>query len=247
MNYAVLTNPGDRQENEDYIKFQTKEEKAIFVLADGLGGHGDGQLASSTVCNAVIDLWNQKSTEHTPIEWRLAKLFDGAQEALLTLQKEKGIEGKAKTTLVILMIEEDSCIWGHIGDSRLYFLQNHKIVERTLDHSVPQMLVNSGAIKEKKIRGHEDRSVILRAMGTPWEEPRYEISQIRQVQLNDSFLLCSDGFWELIVEKQMEKLKKKAASCQEWISMMAEIVKKNGQGKNMDNYSAITVHIGDER
>lgn len=247
MDYAVLTSPGDRQENEDHIKFQIKENKAIFILADGLGGHGDGRIASLTVCNVAIDLWNQKLNECTPIECRLANIFDAAQEALLFLQKERGIEGKAKTTLVVLMIEDENCIWGHIGDSRLYFFQNHKILERTLDHSVPQMLVNSGVMKEKKIRGHEDRSVLLRAMGTPWDEPRYEIGQIHKIHSGDSFLLCSDGFWELIVEKQMEKLKKKSASCQEWISMMAEIVKKNGQGKNMDNYSAITVHIGDER
>lgn len=241
MDYAKISEAGSRSKNEDCVRCEIEEERALFVLADGLGGHGEGALASQTVCEMAVSVWKNNNDEDP--ERLLASIFDFAQEKLLSVQQEKGIPGKAKTTLVVFMTDNNSCLWGHIGDSRLYAFTGNKILERTLDHSVPQMLVNSGELKEKKIRGHEDRSTLLRAMGTPWDSPRYEIKKPKPLRKGDTFLLCSDGFWELIVEKQMEKTLKKADDMYTWLLAMEKIVKEAGRGKNMDNYSAITVRI----
>lgn len=67
--------------------------------------------------------------------------------------------------------------WGHVGDSRLYYFKNGKIVKRTLDHSVPQMLVARGEIDEKEIRHHPDRNRLVRVMGMEWDEPKYQVSE----------------------------------------------------------------------
>ena len=76
---------------------------------------------------------------------------------------------------------------------------------RTIDHSIPQMLALAGEIKEKEIRRHPDRNKLLRVVGTDWENPQYEISEDVEKTGGEAFLLCSDGFWENITEKEMVK------------------------------------------
>lgn len=114
---------------------------------------------------------------------------------------------------------------------------------RSQDHSVPQMLVKRGEIAEKDIRRHEDRSLLLRVMGTEWDGPKYQVVEGITLTKRSSFLLCSDGFWELIDEKMMCKTLKKAANPQEWLDSMEKNVLENGKGTNMDNYSAIAVFV----
>ena len=144
----------------------------------------------------------------------------------------------------MLLITGKIAQWGYIGDSRLYHFRDGKQLSRTIDHSVPQMLALSGQIKEREIRHHPDRSLLLRAMGTEWDMPAYEIAQRRlQTIKGDSFLLCSDGFWEWIEEKTMIKILKKDLSAYDALCEMTAEVKANGTGKNLDNYSAILVNI----
>ena len=105
------------------------------------------------------------------------------------------------------------------------------------------MLVNRGDIREKDIRHHEDRSRLLRVMGTEWDAPKYQVVEGISLTKRSSFLLCSDGFWELIDEKMMCKLLKKSATPEEWLKNIEKIVLENGRGSNMDNYSAIAVFV----
>lgn len=239
MEYAEFTDKGSREINEDYIRSEIEEEQAIFALADGLGGHGNGDLASQTAVDAAVGTWRNELDK--PLRKKLEDAFCSAQKSLLDKQNELGLQGKARTTLVLLMVDGQEAIWGHIGDSRLYRFKGNRLQERTLDHSVPQMLVNAGELKEKKIRGHVDRSTILRALGTPDGNLEPSFSQIYQFSGKESFLLCSDGFWEQIVEKDMEKTHKKTNNISDWMTAMTRIVRHNGKNKNMDNNSAIGI------
>ncbi len=140
-----------------------------------------------------------------------------------------------------MYIDGNKVQWGHVGDSRLYAFAKNKVKLRTLDHSVPQMLVFAREIKEKQIRNHPDRNRLLRVMGIEWEKPMYELAEQTQLEKYQAFLLCSDGFWELIDEKQMCKLLKNSSTVEEWMQAMVEVIKQNGIGKNMDNYTAIAL------
>ena len=126
-------------------------------------------------------------------------------DTLIKKIEKTHLKNSMKTTAVVLLTDNEKAIWAHIGDSRLYVFRKNKIVLRTLDHSVPQMLVSSGDIKEKEIRNHPDRNRLLRVMGVPWKRQEYEISEIRSLSECQAFLLCSDGFWEYITEKMMCK------------------------------------------
>lgn len=105
------------------------------------------------------------------------------------------------------------------------------------------MLVNQGEIRERDIRFHEDRNRLTRVLGMEWDAPRYTASEEMLLAPPATFLLCSDGFWELIDEKEMSRQLKKSATPGEWLQRMEEIVLQNGQGKRMDNYSAIAVFV----
>lgn len=238
--YKVLSEPGERAYNEDYVGAAIKEKASCFVLADGLGGHGGGDEASWLVVEYILNDFKKNGDAS---EDYLKNAFEKSQELLLKEQERQKRVYEMKTTLVVLVIDEHFMRWGHIGDSRLYYFKNKKLKERTLDHSVPQMLVNAGEIKENQIRGHSDRNRLLRAMGSEWDMPRYQLAKPRERSGKEAFLLCSDGFWEWVEEKQMQATLKKADSPEDWMKRMKQIVEKNGMGKGMDNYSAIAVFL----
>lgn len=239
VTYCSITNKGDRTNNEDSIASAEWKDDFCFALADGLGGHEKGEAASKLVTDTAIELFKKEGFN----EFFLREAFEIGQERLLAKQAEEMMEGDMKTTFVVLGINNREVNWGHIGDSRLYYFNGKRIVKRTYDHSVPQMLVNIGEIEEKDIRSHPDRSMVLKVMGMDWEHPFYEIAEPVPALLGQSFLLCTDGFWENIEDEEMEICLKKAKSVYEWIEYMEEIVVKKGENKDMDNYSAIGVWI----
>ena len=239
IRFSMITDQGSRENNEDSIGMYQEDKDYCFILADGLGGHGKGEVASKLAVEAVI----RQFVGETAGEEFLEQAFQKAQEDILETQKEAPGCFDMKTTLVVLEIRKDQIRWGHIGDSRLYCFENGKYVKRTLDHSVPQMLVAIGEIREKDIRHHTDRNRLLRVLGVEDDEVNPSIGDWTEVRPGQAFLLCSDGFWELIEEKKMEKTLKKADTPEEWLKLMEEIVLKNGKGTNMDNYSAIGVWI----
>lgn len=239
VSYHLLSNTGDRDNNEDSVGMYQREEDYCFVLADGLGGHGKGELASRLAVESAIKQFAVNGLGDAV----MTQSFDQAQHKILDGQRTDFTAQDMKTTLVILHVGEREILWGHIGDSRLYYFLNGKLVKRTLDHSVPQMLAASGQIREKQIRSHPDRNRLLRVLGVDWETPKYELNEPLDRQNGQAFLLCSDGFWELIEEKKMMSCLKKAKNPEEWLAMMQQVVCKNGRGKNMDNFSAVAVWV----
>ena len=242
IEYSTISDRGEKENNEDAVRVFVNQPLATygFVLADGLGGHGNGDVASNFVADCVgAAIENTDDFGGVFID----ECFDTAQEMLLD-EKERTGYVSIKTTMVLLLITDGVARWGHVGDSRLYHFRGGKQISRTVDHSVPQMLAISGQIKEKEIRHHPDRSMLLRAMGAEWDAPQYEIAQrgIR-VASGDTFLLCSDGFWEWIDEKTMIKLLKKGRPAYDTLRDMTAVVKENGTGKGMDNYSAILINV----
>ena len=240
VTYEILSEPGEREYNEDYAGAGQNGEAFCFVLADGLGGHGGGDEASRMVAEYIL---NDCEKQGETSEEYLQKCFEESQKLLMEEQEKQNRTYEMKTTLVVLLADEHTLRWGHIGDSRLYFYRNKKLKRRTLDHSVPQMLVAAGEIKEEEIRGHADRNRLLRVMGSEWDHPRYQLAPPVERTGQEAFLLCSDGFWEWIEEKPMQAALKKAGSPAEWLEHMRKTVQKNGTGKGMDNYSAIAVFV----
>lgn len=239
ITYHLLSDKGSREINEDRVGSYERDGEYCFAVADGLGGHEKGEVASRLVVNECVELFKQTGFD----EFYLRNAFEISQEKLIQKQWHDCKPDDYKTTLVLMCIKKNIINWGHIGDSRLYLFQDKKLVAHTLDHSVPQKLVAVGEIEEKDIRYHPDRSRLLRSMGIEWERPMYEIAEPIEVKKGMAFLICTDGFWELIEEEDMLKCLRKSNSVHNWLKSMEKIVRENGEGKNMDNFSAIGIFV----
>ncbi len=239
MTWQFVSDTGSRSVNEDHVRIIQHGDLTCFVLADGLGGHGKGEVASALVGD-TFDLVCQ--SHNLPLDELLSTGLEETQKALIAEQQKSGNFFQAKTTACVLLVRGGHLMWGHIGDSRLYAFARNKIKERTLDHSVPQMLVMSKEIKEKHIRNHPDRNRLLRVLGVANDTPRFALSPLEETAKFQGFLLCSDGFWELIVEKEMCSRLKKSTSVDQWLEQMCDIVKGRGDAE-MDNFSAIAIWV----
>ncbi len=234
----IISNQGERNNNEDYVGMWENSSQCWFFLADGLGGHGKGEVASRCVVENAKTLIDENKGCVLP-----DVLFEYCQEKLIELQNQNNESFGMKTTLVSLSIDNEKVQFSHVGDSRGYMFSNGKCKFITEDHSVPMMLAKAGTIKEKEIPHHPDRNRLLKVMGVEWDEPEEEIDDpiLLKKNMKYAFLLCSDGFWEWIEKKEMEKCLKSAVDAEDWIKKMERIVIQNGQGHNMDNYSAIGI------
>ena len=198
LDYSACCCQGGRPYNEDSIGISDSiDPVGTFALADGLGGHGMGDIASSTAIKCAME-----SSHLLRGNDFLAECF--ITEAILSEQLRLHAKSKMKTTMVVLHIEHGRAYYAHIGDSRLYHFSRRGCKQLTMDHSVPQMLVAAGEIKPSEIRHHPDRNKLLRVLGVEWESPRFTLcKKPMHVWPGDAFLLCSDGFWEYIEECEM--------------------------------------------
>ena len=239
--YAILNCSGNRDYNEDALQIQEKKNQILFALADGLGGMGGGAIASSLAISSVMELFSRGDGEFS-----LEEAMETAREAVVMGQQTHPEAQKMSSTLVLLCIRDRIASWIHIGDSRLYMFRKGYLYAVTEDHSVPQMLVKMGEIMPEQIRHHKDRNRLLRTLGWEQEEGK-ELQESRvTIEDGDAFLLCSDGFWEEISEKEMASSLLSTENAQSWLQAMQNVVETNGRNTNMDNYSAICVRISDE-
>ncbi len=238
MDWASITYSGTREVNEDSVGMVETPDLACFIVADGLGGHGKGDIASQQAVASFRKIFQESAA---PLDERMKQAFEQAQRDILEEQDRTHSRMQMKTTATALAVTGNTVLWGHIGDTRLYAFALNRVMTRTKDHSIPQMLVLTKEIKENEIRNHPDRNKLLRVLGVSGETPRFELSKERGRWRYQAFLLCTDGFWELILEKEMQQCLKAAKSAQDWLDQMVEIVRQRGEGTQMDNFSAIGV------
>ena len=170
------------------------------------------------------------------------RYIGAAQEAILAQQRKDPYLARMRSTLVVLVADAQAALWAHIGDSRLYYFRDGGIVHQTKDHSVPQVLVAAGDLRPDEIRRHEDRNRLLRSLGHPDElQPSIE-PQPHALRQGDAFLLCTDGFWDYVLEEDMQDDLAQAAHPQQWLdAMQARLV--NRTDNKQDDYSAIAVMV----
>jgi len=231
---ASYTDQGGREYNEDASRLvQKAEDRLCLMVADGLGGHGGGEQASQAAVKAVAESWSGRADAK-----ELEALLQAANRDVLALQS---ILCAMKTTAVVLALDGAKAAWAHVGDSRLYHFQDGRMVSHTKDHSVAQMNVMLGEITEDQIRFHEDRSRVLRALG---QDGELKVS-LQEKTLGPGrhiFLLCTDGFWEFVLEEEMEEDLKTAKDPAQWLALMRARLMARAP-KDNDNNTAATVWL----
>lgn len=230
LDIASYTDIGSRTRNEDAVRYIARGKDALcLVLADGLGGHGGGELASAAAAESICRGWNGTANAEA-----LKALISEANRRVLALQTP---QCAMKTTVTALTLAGKRAVWAHAGDSRLYYFQEGSLTFQTRDHSAAQLGVLLGDITPEQIRFHEDRSRVLRALGQD-DELTVETGQRELCAGRHAFLLCSDGFWEYVLEPEMEEDLVKAAGPEDWLERMRRRLKKRIPNENDNNTAA---------
>jgi serine/threonine protein phosphatase PrpC len=236
---ATLSAPGGRVDNEDAVGYRMAGGAGCWALADGLGGHRGGEIASRLAVDAAISSFvaNPSITKEA-----LNTHITRGNHAVLERQTAEPELAHMRTTMVMLIASPEAAMWAHAGDSRLYWFRDGKIREQTLDDSVPQRLVAAGEISADQIRFHEDRSKLLNSLGARDQAAASRGEMPAGPKPGDAFLLASDGFWEGVTESEMEKDFGASKSSEAWIGRMEARVKERAAADH-DNYSAIAVRV----
>ena len=239
---ASISKAGGRKENQDCCDSKVVDHAGLWIVADGVGGHRGGAVASQTAVRAMLDSWH---VEAESIPQTIDDLINSAQAAIFKQQDTDPQLSAMRTTVVALHIVGDQALWGHVGDSRLYFFRGCALSLQTKDHSVPQAMVAAGEITWEQIRHHEDRNRLLRAVGNP-DGVKPTILELPQpVRPGDVFFLCTDGFWEYVTEAEMAVDLVKSSVPMEWLERM-ELRLFARAASDHDNYSAVAVFISGE-
>ena len=232
VTFASYSDRGGRDYNEDTVCLrQADGENLCAVLADGLGGHGGGDLASQKAAQVITGGWTSGATPD-----RLIHLTQEANAQILAMQTPLC---RMKTTVVVLSVSPERIAYAYAGDSRLYHFAEGKLRWQSRDHSASQIAVFLGQIRPEEIRFHADRSRIFRALGQE-DSPGAEGGVLERAPARNAFLLCSDGFWEYVLEAEMEQALREAATPESWLIAMRRLLENRVPPDN-DNNSAIAV------
>ena len=232
-----FTSRGGREYNEDSVGYAYTPYGAVLVAADGLGGHKGGDIASQKVTEILLKepLDDNKNDR----DW-LKKRIDAANQALLEEQAARA--NKMKSTVVALKISNTKATWAHLGDSRLYFLHNSEIAAVTEDHSVAFKKYRAGEITRAQLATDEDQSSLLRSLGVRGKlKPDFGETSA-PLTAGDGFLLCTDGFWELVQDQEILFDFLKTNNAQTWAELLLlRLIERIGDSS--DNVAVITAMI----
>lgn len=239
MNFVThaYSNAGGRSNNEDCLMYAG----GVWLVADGLGGHDCGEVASKTAADAVKSLVNGSSKQLD--NNLMSEIIQTANMAVIDKQKsDKNLESM-RTTVVFAATDGSKLKYANVGDSRFYYFRQGKIECISEDHSVSYASVKLGDIAFEDIRNDPDRNKLVKVLGDKEnlsvKIPDKEIT----VQPGDAFLLCSDGFWEYVHETEMETDLAKSLSPKEWVNYMAKRIILRTHNNGNDNFTAIAVMI----
>lgn len=229
LRYASYTNTGKRESNEDYLDVRVINENLIAIVADGLGGHANGEVASRIAVDGILEYLTDKAFDED-------ELLDAVLEANRKII-EADISGHS--TVAGVWIQNDTALASHVGDARVYQFRNGEIVYQTVDHSVIQLAVLVGDLSPCDLRHHKDRNKLYRVLGDPDTDLKPSSDEV-YIHKGDRFLICSDGFWETITEEMMLKTLSTSSNPEAWMDEMSRLIVA-ADIPRQDNYTAICI------
>lgn len=235
MKFSVfqLSRIGGRGKNEDRMGYCYTRESGLFVLADGMGGHPEGEVASQLALETVSALYQRQARPiiQDPAEF-LARALMAAHQQILRYATAKGMLDTPRTTLVAAILQGTEAIWVHCGDSRLYVVRDGQLLMRTRDHSYLEQQ-NAGVIKFD----HVNRNILFTCLGSPIK-PVFDKASVT-LMLGDKLLLCSDGLWGTLSDEEIvQRLAAKSVS-----QAVPELVESalHAGGERCDNVTVLAM------
>lgn len=243
MNIGASTDRGRiRENNQDYYYFSKSSKLPLFIVADGMGGHKAGEVASKMAVNVIVKVFTEADINKLDRE---DAIIDTIRRAIVEANNvifQKSIEdlecNGMGTTITIAYLLNNKLIIGHIGDSRAYSIKDNELKQETEDHSLVAQLVKNGSITAKEAQFHPQKNIITRAVGT---SKSIDIDiVIAEVKKDDIILLCTDGLTNMVEESEIKNI---ISSNENMQSACDNLVKKANELGGIDNITVIAVKI----
>ncbi|MGO1367861.1 MAG: Stp1/IreP family PP2C-type Ser/Thr phosphatase [Senegalia sp. (in: firmicutes)] len=241
MKYGACTDIGKkRKQNQDSYYINYNDSLPVFVVADGMGGHNGGEIASKITVEVIknnLEIYLEKVLEGKfHIEKFIRKTLElSNNEIYNTALKNKEYTGMG-TTVTMGAILDGKVYIGHIGDSRAYIIRENSIERITEDHSLVAELVKKGTITEEEAINHPQKNLITRALGTD-KNPKIDIFEFELIN-EDVILLCTDGLTNMIKEEEIKNTINDSKDIQDVCNRLINIANENG---GLDNSTAVII------
>lgn len=198
MNFTIYqaSHIGGRKSNQDRVGYAYTGEALLMVLADGMGGHGHGELAAEIAVETLLHAFADAAQPRIPLpEVFLREGLQRAHDAILAAVQSGKLEGNPGTTCVAVLVQDGQANWLHAGDSRFYLLRGRETVAVTQDDSLVRQWVEWGIIPAEEMKTHPARNRITNCLGGG--EGMFSLGTVQNQPLQDDdlLLLCSDGLW----------------------------------------------------
>ena len=239
MQFSVyqVSRKGGREKNEDRMGYSYTRDAGLFALADGMGGHPEGEVASQVALQTMSALFQRdcKPTLADPLDFLQRSILAGHQQ-LLRYATHRGLLDTPRTTVVACLLQGDQAYWAHCGDSRLYLVRGGKLIARTRDHSYSELQQALQSVVP--MRDQPNRNLLFTCLGSPGK-PLIDTAGPFSMQGGDRLLLCSDGLWGTVTDaaivEQLSRL-----SIGEAVPELVEQALRNG-GVTCDNVSVMAI------
>lgn len=235
---------GAREINEDRVGHWSTSGSLLMVVADGLGGHLHGEIAAQIAVDLLGKAFQKEARPKLAhAEGFLPRNMSAIHAAILLEAETRKLRDVPRTVLVACVVQDGVAHWAHIGDSRLYLFRKGRIHARTHDHTIVQQLVDQGRVREEAVATHPERNRLLQCLGG-LQVPRLDAASERLAK-GDIVLLCSDGFWGPLTQRQMLN----ALLARPVDQAVAELVAlaESRAGAQCDNTSVVAISWGEEQ
>lgn len=234
-----------RQGNEDNLyvageKMDLDGEGILVGVADGMGGHNAGEVASQVAAETLDTFYTVKLPELSPEE-RLAETIKRANDRIIEMSNNSlDLQGLG-TTLTALLVKGKEAYVGHVGDCRIYLWRKGQLMQITQDHSLVQEAVREGILTPEQARVHPQRNIITRALGT---QDTMDVDTLRmECQPGDIFLLSSDGLHGLLEDNEIEEIIRMGNGAMEQIT--EELITTALEEGGTDNVTVVLLKVPD--
>ena len=206
----------------------------LYVIADGMGGHSAGEVASKSAIDYVnekLDLENLAAPEIISCLRDFTKMINLQIYSMAQQDKELN---KMGTTLIIAYIKNEELYYAHVGDSRLYIFRQGLLQQITVDHSLVVEMLKKGLITSQEAEHHPNKNVIMRAIGAQ-DDVEVDTGYIK-IEKDDIILLCTDGLSNMLSDSELEKILAMSADCE---SIAEELIHAANDAGGLDNITLV--------
>ena len=229
---------GDRENNEDRSIIIESPHTTLIAVADGMGGHPMGEVAAQILTEICQHQLEQNSDIIQEPKKFVKSLLQTAHLEIIAFGESQKPPIQPRATAVVCLIQEGLGYWAHVGDSRLYLIRNDRVCTRTKDHSYIQQLNNRGLISEAQGKQHPYRNYVTRCLGGKPALPKVSVGTPYQLEIGDTLLLCSDGFWgQMDTKLTIETLSNKDIPLEESLKKLTRMAEEMARHES-DNVTA---------